>query len=742
MGDINTHLIVNNIGPHLSLNHNGNLGNLRIGIYANNGSGKSFISRMFRLAENSISDTEITDSYMTLKQNSSLFKYVIKNQNDPVKQERILEISINRGSMHSVNNNTEYIFHVFNGDYVDENLAACKYSPNGNIEGYVLGKTNIDVSTEKANLKIQSDEKERLKLILDGIVISTLNKLNELGINKNTTEYKQVVFNNLFNIEKLEEKTFVQLKQMNQALKSIPTDLDDISQIQPPLFSDYNYEEIKVLVETPFSQSTIAEEFKYKIKSKEIFIESGMKIYNQKKDFCPFCEQSLGIDALSLITQYSNYFADVESKTRRLIDTQIANIKTARKAAQSFYSNYLSLNKNYNDIKLFFPSFADKNLPEVLEFKSFEQFDRLLNLLEQKKENLSRTDFSYSEICTQIQKLITDYSEKTILINKQINQLNAIKNDQSSEKLKLNKRLCVTSFYEAKLSNELNISKYKDTLSNIQEIEHDIAEKESQAKISKKAKVVESLMLFLNFFFKDKYVFDEETFSIKFQNEVLGNKVTNVLSDGEKSVVSFCYYLAETHRLLTHENDYQKLFFVIDDPISSMDFHYVYAVTQIIRNLKSYYGIEKPRYLILTHNIEFMSILIHNKIISGNYILENSQLKSLKSELVMPYEAHLLDIYNVAIGVKEPNHTIPNSIRHIIETINRFENPVKEFEDYFKEISEFDNNEYLYSLIQDCSHGRIRQQHAYTNESIKEGCSKVISFIESKYQGQIDKIRN
>ena len=38
-----------NIGPHENLNANLNLGNLEFGIYANNGSGKTFLSRAFRL---------------------------------------------------------------------------------------------------------------------------------------------------------------------------------------------------------------------------------------------------------------------------------------------------------------------------------------------------------------------------------------------------------------------------------------------------------------------------------------------------------------------------------------------------------------------------------------------------------------------------------------------------------------------------------------------------------------------
>ena len=87
--------------------------------------------------------------------------------------------------------------------------------------------------------------------------------------------------------------------------------------------------------------------------------------------------------------------------------------------------------------------------------------------------------------------------------------------------------------------------------------------------------------------------------------------------------------MAETHKKVEKEADYQKLFFVIDDPISSLDFHYVYSVAQIIKRLNddSRFPIgQRLRFLILTHNIEFMSILIRNKIIDGRFILEKSNI--------------------------------------------------------------------------------------------------------------------
>ncbi|GAB3710198.1 hypothetical protein GCM10027592_46990 [Spirosoma flavus] len=242
---------------------------------------------------------------------------------------------------------------------------------------------------------------------------------------------------------------------------------------------------------------------------------------------------------------------------------------------------------------------------------------------------------------------------------------------------------------------------------------------------------------YLNLFFINKYTFDEETFCIKFQNNILSDNATDVLSEGEKSIVAFCYYLANIHKIVDQTSDYEKLFSVIDDPISSLDFHYVYSVAQIIRNFGKTFNIQRTRFLVLTHNLEFMSILIRNKIINHRYVLTSGGIGVLRRELVMPYEEHLKDIYEISIGGREPSHTTANSIRHVLETINRFVSPDIELQSFCQSIESFDDCEFLYALIQDNSHGSIRLQKAYTEESIKKGCEAVIYYISMNMNGQL-----
>jgi len=337
---------------------------------------------------------------------------------------------------------------------------------------------------------------------------------------------------------------------------------------------------------------------------------------------------------------------------------------------------------------------------------------------------------------------VNQYFETTGAIGKRNNtkvtKINSIKNDLTGEVLSLKKRICLAKHQEASDSVKESVTEIKQLDDDISVLSNDIRIKEHQERVSKKDKFIETFEKYLNIFFSGKYNFDKDAFCLTFQTHVLTQGASDVLSDGEKSIVAFCLYLAQVHARIDDEGEYNKLYFIIDDPISSLDFHYVYSVAQIIRNInQSFPKIERPKFLILTHNLEFLSILIRNKIVDNALALDSGKINKLNKKLVMPYEEHLSDIYRVSRKEKSPSHTTPNSIRHVLETMNKFENPNLDFLDYCNAIKLLDEASSLYSLMHDNSHGNIRNQTAYTDEMIVSGCKQVIEIISSKFEGQI-----
>lgn len=741
MANLTISLNIENIGPHNKISFNEKIPSLKTAIYANNGSGKTFISRMFRLIENP--QIEKSDKLLSFSKSQGDMKFEIKSKEEG-KPENIktITLNINKGITPIISIPTPFIFHVFNSDYVHENIEAFSYKPDGDIEGYILSKIHIDLTKEKRELNEKSRILEQKKESFNKRVITQKNILDnkDLSINKRTTEYKNFTEDNILskkNLGYIETKSFEELKKENTILNTLPDDLIDVT--QNTFNISKNFEIIKQTLKTSYSKSDFAEEFKIKIKLKQAFIEDGLKIKADNQ--CPFCEQTFDEKASKLIDTYTNYLSDEESKIISQLNVFIENIFNIKNQIDDTYKTSLKSKTDFDMVKEYLPSFKNQKLDLLKDSQSLKDSLNAINLvLNDKKNDISKI-LNIDEHTKRIEFFINNNSNIAIKNNEIINQINKVKNNTREEKLNIKKRLCKAKYLEIIKAEEKNIDEISTLYAEIKKLDEEISKKENQAKASKKKKVAESFEDFLNIFFAGKYTFDKENFNLKFNTHNLINNASDVLSDGEKSIVAFCLYLAETHKKVENEADYQKLFFVIDDPISSLDFHYVYSVAQIIRRLNdnNKFPIGKRlRFLVLTHNIEFMSILIRNKIVSAQFILEKSEIKKLQKELVMPYEEHLRDVYKVSEGTKLPTHTTPNSIRHILETINKFEKPNFNFLEYCEEIELLKENEFLYALIHDNSHGNYRIQLSSTPDSIIKGCKKVIEVISKKFNGQIE----
>ncbi len=254
--------------------------------------------------------------------------------------------------------------------------------------------------------------------------------------------------------------------------------------------------------------------------------------------------------------------------------------------------------------------------------------------------------------------------------------------------------------------------------------------------------IVSIIRKVLNHFFSDKYTFDANTFRLILRHQPLIEKeAKRVLSDGEKSIVAFAYFIGDTISQVSSESDFDKLFFIFDDPISSMDYNYVYTLVDVLRELTSIFDkMKRSRFIALTHNNDFMRILAGNDVTKENFYLDNNSLLPLDENFSVPYISHLRDIYRISIGQLNPSHTTPNSIRHIIETImkwSKLEVSQSKLKEFLKEA--FSDCKQNYTLINDLSHGGWRtEQQPITKEDMISICKDVISYITKILPGQVD----
>jgi len=107
----------------------------------------------------------------------------------------------------------------------------------------------------------------------------------------------------------------------------------------------------------------------------------------------------------------------------------------------------------------------------------------------------------------------------------------------------------------------------------------------------------------------------------------------------------------------------------------------------------------------------------------------------------LPYESHLRDLVEISEGLQSPSHTTANSIRHVIETVCRFEYPEKGIESYISESPILTRNACIFTLCQDLSHGGMRNQTPFSEEVLKAACQVVVEFMKTKYLGQIESIK-
>ena len=491
-----------------------------------------------------------------------------------------------------------------------------------------------------------------------------------------------------------------------------------------------------------FSISSFAEDFKQKVKNRQDFIELGLRYKEEENGVCPFCGQKFEKESLSLIDKYTHYLSDEEAKAIKQFQVYKNNIEEEKKRLKDLQVQSVKAINFFDEYKQkYIPSFEKENLQEI-EIKFLEEdLDNLSEHLKKKIENLSTkvklgTEFisQIAEHYSQLEKIIKDN-------NKKIGEINARKNKIGEESKSIRRKIC-KSAYNMLLDET---PKDLDTLFSLREaykkLNIEIQKKEESEKISKKKRVYETIKKVLDYFFAGKYSLDEDSFRLIFEKRSLEEgQVKRVLSEGEKNIVAFAYYLGDLHLRIQREEDYNKLFFIIDDPISSMDFTYVYTLCGVIRDLRQIINrIQYEKFIIFTHNNDFMRILCSNNIVATKLLLSRGNLIAFNENFTVPYINHLVDVYRIARKRQLYSHTTANSIRHIIETLAKFQNievSEESISEYIKE--NIPNDKKSYTFINDLSHGGWRsEQEPMTNEDYQEVCEAIIKHIEKKFPKQI-----
>lgn len=732
--DFHISLVAKNIGPHKDFNLCEKVNSNKIVFYANNGTGKTFLSRTFRLAEE---PKKNADDLITVHKKEAEFSFKIVNDN----LTKELSVKLNRGNEPIVNNNSGLIFHVFNSDYVNEQIVPNNYTPDGEIDGYIIGKEQIDLSEEKNKEETLRGIIKKYDERIDKYIDSLRKKLTDEGVHGRTTEMSLITREELHRGKIYDDvRTSEQVTCELEKLAQMPEELQDISL---PVWSYERscLDDILIELSVSHSKSEWDEEFvKYYNDNRE-FITKGLDNPILEKEVCPFCKRELESDALELVKMYSAYREDKESKIVDMFNRYKKALDDLFNAIKNWCHQTSSAQTRFEKFKEYFPSLKSIQITNI-EIDEYQQqpFDSLKEAINNKIKDLtlSLDEKDNINLIKTLLRTITNLHKDNL---DSIIKANHVKNNINTERLGLRRDLCRSIYMEGKSKLAEAFACFNKAQEEFKKIQKSIKEKEEKIKISKKEKVSNALNSLLKLFFGDKYSLDTNNFHIKFWGDDVG-EVSKILSDGEKSIVAYCYYIASTYKIVDSEDDFERLFFIIDDPVSSMDLQYVYLVSETLRGLRQSFGINgHERIWVFTHSIDFFNMLRRNTVFSVGYEMHGGTVKRIAENIALPYEYHLLDVIKVAEGIIGPTHTSANSIRHIIETISSFECPGISLQKYIKEDEDLSKESSLCTLCQDLSHGWMRTEMPFTEAMIISACKTLVTFMEKKYKGQIDTIR-
>ena len=668
-------------------------------IFALNGTGKSFLARSLYHIDsvNQESGLNVASSLVSEESSDGTGSFELTRGT-----ELIGRLDLNNQKNLATSKPGSHIVHTFTSEFIEKELIDKDYELDGEFKHEIIISSSMSeietVTTEIENLKTQYNEsytsiESKYEIEKNNVLIS------QLKLSKSLKEYTLLNLDNLIKTYRDEPNTKVSIlsSKADQIKKmEILPDEDfwpkELTEIQPinKLLS-----EIRGNLKSTTPHFADSVEISQKIKNKEEFIREGINIIlNEEPELCPFCEQGITSGPASEVIR--KFFIHFGGKVRMHLD----KLQEQHQKLQEIKVNLVDIKgihdemyQKFNNLKMYLPDFKEQEL-----FNLEDQFNELESFLvytqNQVAQKALKLDVSVKFEIEKVNSIIRKINSTIKTNNSMVTNLTDSLKTIHDERRKLQREIC--SLFEGSFAEQnwegisvlINFKKQiKDTEKKLVHLNNNLPKIKVRDSI---AKTFESLLN--RFFGEEKYKFDKESFKLKREDKIMQRGPRNTLSEGEKAVVAFCYFIACIHLKVKTSSDYTRLFLIFDDPVSSISYNYMYTVCQVLKDLHineegeiSYVGgkgFYRPHLLIFTHSSYFFNICATNKVVpNGSTFSLISEGKKHKIEpctdYLTPFKEQLREVYNVAEGIASPKYTTANSIRSVIEAIGRFCHPDK-----------------------------------------------------------------
>ncbi len=352
----------------------------------------------------------------------------------------------------------------------------------------------------------------------------------------------------------------------------------------------------------------------------QLWVKQGMGHHREKRSTCAFCRQDLPHDIWQVLDEhFSKESGDLETSLDAAITAVTNEISTIAGL------NALTGAQFYADERTAFEA-SSKALSQALAVYK-KDLEALKKSLETRKNNLfqpvalkapSHDAKEIARHVANINALIATSNGKSVTLEK----------DKSAARDAL--RLAdVFAFadaiaYDKELARIATLKTTADTAGTaFTDAEKEIRDAETEvqtlrAKQKDERKGAERVNALLNNFFGHDGIKLEardgaDKATVKFEITRNGKSAYN-LSEGECSLIAFCYFIA---KLDAPESKGKDLIIYIDDPISSLDGNHIFFMFSLIESLitkpvKNLHGSNSYRYkqlFISTHNLDFLKYL-------------------------------------------------------------------------------------------------------------------------------------
>jgi len=582
-------------------------------IYGRNYSGKTTLSRIL----NSVFEKKLPQNYengkfrLTFSDNSTI------TQNDL----STLELYFN--------------FRVYNSDFVKANLSWL-YKEDGTISPFtILGSKNVEIDAKIKEIELLLGSIEESKgLLFD---LSKLekeysnkksnyqNRINELD--SKLTDKAREIKNNapIFNVPTYQIRTIK--ADIEPAVKQGELTPEKITELKNLLKEEKKAIITKlneILPDFANQLMQVSELLKKQIKPNEPIIElvnnsllqewvrQGIDKHKGIRETCGFCGNPINKDLWDkLDAHFSKESEELRAEIRLKIDkleqskTNLSDFFTLTK--EEFYSNLHSrfdtLQKQWNStVKVY-----NKNIDILITQLREREKDIFKSREITEINNVSETIY---DTIVEINKIIEEHSNKS----------NTLKNDQDKARIELRyseiAKFLIKENYQDRLKEFETLKKEEEDSKKIfdklnQRVELLNEEKRTlEAQSKDESKGAELVNQHLSHFFGHselKLVAEGESPNVRFRI-VRENGYANNLSEGECSLISFCYFIAKMEDELKDLVNSDKLIIYIDDPISSLDSNHIFFMFSLIESI-----IAKPKkycqLFISTHNLDFLKYL-------------------------------------------------------------------------------------------------------------------------------------